>query len=185
MTYEPARPVSTRYVYVDESKRSGYVLAATTVSDPETTRRVVRSLVLPGQRRIHMKQEQPRRRRVIVSSLVTTPVETTIYDAGRGYRTDLAARAACLAALVDDLAAAGDTRLVLEQDDSLVRSDRHELYQLVRQAGITDILEYRHQRVHEEPLLAFPDVVAWCWVRSADWRRRIRPILTNVRRLEP
>ncbi len=178
--------MSTRYVYVDESKRSGYVLAATTVSDLETTRRVVRSLVLPGQRRIHMKQEQPRRRRVIVSSLVTTPVETTIYDAGRGYRTDLAARAACLAALVDDLAAGGGaTMLVIEQDDSLVRSDRHELYQLVRQAGITDILEYRHQRVHEEPLLALPDVVAWCWVRSADWRRRIRPILTNVRRLEP
>jgi hypothetical protein len=133
-----------------------------------------------------MKQEQLRRRRAIVSVLVATPVETTIYDAARNYRTDVEARAACLAGLVEDLAAAdGATVLVIEQDDSLVRSDRHELYQLVRKAGITDVLEYRHQRAHEEPLLALPDVVAWCWVRSADWRRRIRPILTNVRQIEP
>ena len=174
------------WVYVDETKRAGYVLAATAVPDPEATRRVVRSLVLPGQRRIHMKQEQPRRRRAIVSVLVATPVETTIYDAARRYRTDLAARAACLAVLVKDLAATGrDTQLVIEQDDSLVRSDRHELYQLVRRAGITEILEYRHQRAHEEPLLALPDVVAWCWVRSGDWRRRIGPILADVRQIEP
>jgi len=46
-------------------------------------------------------------------------------------------------------------------------------------------LEYRHQRAHEEPLLALPDVVAWCWVRSGDWRRRIGPILADVRQIEP
>lgn len=62
----PAWQVTT-WVYVDESKRSGYVLAATAVPDPDAARRVVRGLVLPGQRRLHMHNEQARRRGIIVS----------------------------------------------------------------------------------------------------------------------
>src|SRR5664279_5296390 len=50
-------------------------------------------------------------------------VQATVYDAARRYRTDLAARTACLTALVEDIAARdGDTRLVIEQDDSVVRA---------------------------------------------------------------
>ena len=57
------------HIFVDETKRAGYVIAAVTVSDTEAIRKTVRALVLPGQRRIHMKHEQARRRRVIVSAL--------------------------------------------------------------------------------------------------------------------
>jgi hypothetical protein len=128
-----------------------------------------------------MNHEHVRHRRVVVSALAAMPIAATVYDAARRYPTERAARAACLGGLVEDLAAAGDTQLVIEQDDSLVRSDRHELYRLARAAGITDVLEYRHQRAHEEPLLALPDVVAWCWVRSGEWRRRIGPILAPSR----
>jgi len=170
----------TTWVYVDESKRTGYVLAAATVPDPEATHRVIHSLILPGQRRLHMHNEQVRRRRAIVSALATTQVTITIYDAARQYRTDSEGRAACLATLVKDLATVGgngdNIQLVIEQDDSLVRSDRHELYQLVRAAGLTDVLKHRHQRAHEEPLLALPDIAAWCWVRSG-----FSPILGRVR----
>ena len=170
------------HIFVDETKRAGYVIAAVTVSDTEAIRKIVRALVLPGQRRIHMKHEQARRRRVIVSALAAMQVQATVYDAARRYRTDLAARTACLTTLVEDIAARdSDTRLVIEQDDSVVRADRHDLFQLVRQAGITDRLEYRHQRAYDELLFALPDIVAWSWVRSGEWRRRISPILTNVR----
>ena len=62
-----------------------------------------------------------------------------------------------------------------------MRADRHDLFQLARRAGIADQLEYRHQRAYDELLLALPDIVAWSWVRSAEWRRRVSPILTNVR----
>ncbi len=62
-----------------------------------------------------------------------------------------------------------------------MRADRHDLFQLVRQAGIADRLEYRHQRAYDEPLLALPDIVAWSWVRPGEWRRRISPIPTTVR----
>jgi hypothetical protein len=44
----------------------------------------------------------------------------------------------------------------------------------VRYSGV---LEYPHQRAHDEPLRAIPDVVAWCWARSGDWRQRVAPIL--------
>src|SRR5664279_4015777 len=151
-------------VFVDETKRAGYVVAAVTVPDAEAVRKLVRALVLSGQRRTHMKHEQPRRRRTIVSALAATDVQATVYDAARRYRTDLAARTACFAALIEDIADHGpETRLVIEQDDSLVRADRHDLYQLARQDGIAHLLEYRHQRAYDEALLALPDIVAWSW----------------------
>jgi hypothetical protein len=172
--------MTARCVYVDETKRAGYVMAAVTVREPEKARKAVRDLVLPGQRRLHMKNEQPKRRRTIVSAILGMQVVGTIYDAARRYPTEQAARAACFEALVEDLAApSGRTELVIEQDESLVRTDRQQLYQLVRKAGVADALGYRHQRAYEEPLLALPDAVAWCWARSGDWRRRIGPILTG------
>lgn len=92
------------------------------------------------------------------------------------------ARAACLAALVQDLAnRPGNICLTIERDDSIVSRDRSELYRLARAAGISQTLEYRHRRSYEEPLLALPDMVAWCWGRSADWRRRVTPIVGAVR----
>jgi hypothetical protein len=171
-------------VYVDETKGAGYVLVAVTVHDPTTVRRVLRGLILPGQRRLHMNAERDRRRRAILTAVSATRVDATIYDAGRHYRPDPAARAACLAALIGDLAEAGTrTRLVIEQDDSVVLSDRQHLYRLSREARLADLLAYQHMRAHEEPLLALPDVVAWSWVRSREWRRRLGPIVTSVRRL--
>ncbi len=91
----------TTWVYVDESKRAGYVLAAVAVTDPALSRQDARGLIVPGRRRLHMHNEHVRRRRVIVSTLVATQIEATIYDAARRYRTDVAARAACLAVLVE------------------------------------------------------------------------------------
>ena len=84
-----------------------------------------------------------------------------------------------------DLAAGGDndTRLVIEQDDSLVSYDNQQLIEAARATGQRDTLHYEHRRAHEEALLALPDMAAWCWVRSAEWRRRIGPILANVRQI--
>jgi hypothetical protein len=126
----------TTHVYVDEIKSAGYVLAAVRVVDPVAERKVIRNLVQPGNRRLHMVDERPRRRPGIVSTLAATDIAVTIYDAARRYRTGREARGACLAALVEDLAgtSATDTRLVLERDDSLVSFDRRQLYQLVRRA---------------------------------------------------
>jgi hypothetical protein len=68
------------HIFVDETKRAGYVIAAVTVSDTEAIRTIVRALVQPGQRRIHMKHEQARRRRVIVSALAAMQVQAIVYE---------------------------------------------------------------------------------------------------------
>lgn len=174
----------TAHVFVDETKRAGYVLAAVSVAEPGAARKVLRGLVLPGQRRIHMKHERTSRRGTIVAAVVAIPdVQVRIYDAARRYPTDNAARAACLAALVEDLGEAErtDTRLVLEQDDSLISFDNQRLVEGVRATGQQDTLHYEHARAHAEPLLALPDITAWCWARSGEWRRRITPIIAATR----
>jgi len=50
-----------------------------------------------------------------------------LYDA-TAIRSQQQARATCLRALVQDLAASDARRLVLEQDDSLIRSDQAVRY---------------------------------------------------------
>jgi len=172
----------SRCIYVDETKRAGYVLVAVVVDDPAAVRRVVRGLVQPGNRRLHMVDERPRNRPGIVAAVVAAGIEISVYDAGRLYRTEREARSACLAALIEDLAAnESDALLVIEQDDSLVSFDNQRLVELVRAATQRGRLRYEHQRAHDEPLLALPDLAAWCWVRSAEWRRRIAPALVAVR----
>ena len=70
--------------------------------------------------------------------------------------------------------------LVLEQDDTLVVSDRRLLYRPTREAGCPD-LRCEHRRAAVEQLLPLPDAIAWCWAKGGDWRRRIEPVVTDVR----
>jgi len=84
--------------YVDETKRRGYLLVAAVVLPPDldSVRKVLRGLVLPGQRRLHMKDENDQRRRSIATAIAVSGVTATIYDAGRRYRTNASdAQRAC------------------------------------------------------------------------------------------
>ncbi len=176
----------SRLVFVDETKHRGYVLVASVAvsEELEPLRRVVRGLVLAGQRRVHMKDENDSRKRAIAAAIVAAGVEAVIYDAGRRYRTERESRAECLRGLVEDTAAApGHTRLVIEQDDSLVSWDSQRLIELSRSAGCRDRMSYEHQRATAEQLLAIPDAVAWCWGKGGEWRRRITPVVTAVRQV--
>jgi len=90
--------VSGSHVFVDETKRRGYLLVAGVVlpEDLDGVRRVLRGLVLPGQRRLHMKDESDSRKRSIATAISVSDVQATIYDAGRRYRKNAnAARPAC------------------------------------------------------------------------------------------
>ncbi len=170
------------HVFVDETKRRGYLLVASAVvpGELDATRRMLRGLVLPGQRRLHMKDESDSRKRSIATAIAVSRITATIYDAGRRHHTERERRAACLTALVVDAAARDDAMLVLEQDDTLVVSDRKLLYRATREAGCPD-LRYEHRRAAVEQLLALPDAIAWCWAKGGDWRRRIQPVVTHVR----
>jgi hypothetical protein len=76
--------LSTEHVFVDETKHHGYLLVAAAVlpGDLDLTRKIVRSLVPPGQRRLHMKAEGDRRRRCIAAVVAGTEVRAVVYDAG-------------------------------------------------------------------------------------------------------
>jgi len=158
--------VST-HAFVDESKRHGLLVAAAVVQprDLAPARTALRRLCLPGQSRLHFTKERDDRRRQILTAILSLGVVVDLYDAGICNQQQ--ARAACLRAVVQDLAAAGAQRLVLEQDDSLVRSDQAVLYAAVRDASASDRLTYEHVPARTEPLLWVADAAAWCWSRGA------------------
>ena len=74
----------------DETKCRGYLLVAGVVvpGDLAPTRRMLRGLVLPGQRRLHMKDENDQRRRSIATAIAVSGVTATTYDAGRRRATN-------------------------------------------------------------------------------------------------
>jgi hypothetical protein len=170
------------HVYVDESKRGGYLVAASIhpAAELAEVRSLMRGLVLKGQRRVHMSKESDPRRKVIVATLVGAGIRANVYDAGRRYGHELDARQACLRAVVDDLAPHPGSMLILEQDDSLLDWDRRRLYAHIRAAGAAG-LRYEHRRAAADQLLGIPDAIAWCWSKGGDWRRRIAPVVAQAR----
>ncbi|HEX5496901.1 MAG TPA: hypothetical protein VFX70_20255 [Mycobacteriales bacterium] len=171
------------HVFADETKERDYLLVAGAIlaGDLTAIRSTMRGLVLKGQHRVHMKKESDSRKRSIAAAICDTNVKVTVYNAGRGRRDELDARAACLRALVCDAAAACALMLVLEQDDSLRRWDNQRLVEISREVGCRDTLCYQHRRAATEHLLVIPDAVAWCWAKGGDWRRRIEPVVTAAR----
>lgn len=171
------------HVFVDETKHRDYLLVASVVvpAELDVMRKSLRELVLPGQRRLHMKNESDQRKRAIAAVIAGSGIVATVYDAGRRYRTDRDRRAACLQALIVDTAARGDALLVLEQDDTLLSWDKQRLIEFTRAAGCRETLRYEHRRASVEPLLALPDAIAWCWAKGGEWRRRIQPVVADTR----
>jgi len=168
-------------VFVDESKRGGYLVTAAAVLPGDLTRarQLIRGLVLPGQRRLHFTHESDGRRKRILDAIAELRPAVTIYDGSAHHRRQQ--REACLDGLVADLAAAGTRMVVLETDESVIELDRRTLYRSARQHGCQGILEYRHLRAHEEPLLAIPDAIAWCWQRGGPWKTRAQEFVEVVR----
>lgn len=173
--------MTARHVYVDETKHRDYLMVAAVVlgEDLTSARTVVQDLLKPGQQHLHMKDEADGRKEAIAKALAAAGLHATVYDAGRRYRTQMLARAACLSALVEGLATTDvETLIVLDQDETLVHSDRRLLYRAVRAAGREATFRYEHRRATTERLLGIPDAFAWCWAKGGHWRSHIRPVIT-------
>ena len=171
----------TLHAFVDESKKDGLVMVAALLAsgDRSSGRSVMRRLRLPGQSRIHLYKERRGRRGTIVSAICAINVVVDVYDAS-ALREERGARAVCLRQIVEDLAAVGAESLFIEQDDSLVGSDRAVLYDAVRKVAVREPLRYAHRRPNEEPLLWIADAAAWCWTHGPEWRRRIQPVVRSI-----
>ena len=77
------------HVFVDESKVGGYYVAASVVAagDVSATRRAVRALLLPRQKRIHFTDERDDRRKKLLRDFAGLEVTVCVYVA-KGLRDD-------------------------------------------------------------------------------------------------
>lgn len=166
--------------FIDENTVRGIMVVAA-VADPSAldhARRTLVALRMKGQERIHFKSERDSRRRAICSAMVTLDVQVRVYHAAG--LTPKLGRPRCLETLVEDLADLSVSRLVLEQDDSTVKSDRRILFEAAGKHGIRDQLTYHHLRARQEPMLWIPDAVAWCLAKGSEWPDRVRPLITKT-----
>jgi hypothetical protein len=173
------------HVFADESKQHGLLVAATYVPSDDLVRlrTVLNGMRQPGHRRIHFRSEADDRRKQAVRTLVGVGVRAVVYDAA-AIGNAIAARQLTIGQLVDDALAARAERLVLEQDDSLMKSDLAVIRARLRKSGSDLRLRYDHLRAHEECLLSIPDAIAWCWAKGGKWRKLAEPLVTDVRLVE-
>jgi hypothetical protein len=169
------------HVFVDESKARGLLLAAAVIPPEELARmrKLVDSLRLPRQRRIHFTAESDARRKIILTALAGAGTRAIVYDAS-AYKDIKRARDTALSRLVDDSAKLGARMLVIERDDQSEASDRAIIRSRAEIAGCLDQLRYVHKRSHEECLLSIPDAVAWTWAKAGHWRQRVEGIVAEV-----
>ncbi|MBF6329223.1 hypothetical protein [Nocardia transvalensis] len=170
------------HAFVDETKGNGLIMVSV-LAAPDTlprTRGELCRLRAKGQHRIHFSKEGPPRRRLISSALVKMDLHANVYDA-RGIRDPVLARQRALEELITDLAGAHSRRLVIEQDESLVASDRAVLYEAVRKHDLHWDFTYVHMKPHQEPLLWAADALAWCLGRGATWAEQVSPLINSTR----
>jgi hypothetical protein len=173
--------MTTRRVFVDETKHRSYLMVATTITDTIVLRASLRELLLPNQRFLHMRNEREGRRRQIAATIAGAGVRATVYKASRGYRTEKQQRAACLRQLVRDNADGIQTLVILDQDESLLRWDKQRLIEFTRAEICRDSVRYEHRRGQSEPLLAVPDAIAWCWAKGGAWRGLVEGVVVAER----
>lgn len=168
----------TKHAFVDESFKRSYTVAAAVMSaaDVNNARGVIRALLRPRQLRIHFTKESDARRSLILDALETLDLRAWLYVVTGPSRHP---RDACLAHMIPDLAGEGVTRLVIERDESLVHAERQMLYELTRKHAPE--MSYEHMRAREDPLLAVPDAIAWCWTKGGRWKARVSAYSTEIR----
>lgn len=174
--------MTIRHIYVDETKHRGYLMVASVhaAEDIDALRDVVRGLLLPGQRYLHMKDQQEGRKRTIVRAIIDSGVQATVYRAGPHHRTHNERRAACLRALVHDHADGPETLLVIDRDETLLSFDNQCLIEATRTAHCRDTVRYEHRSAKTELLLGIPDAIAWCWAKGGTWRQQIDNAVDHV-----
>lgn len=161
------------WAFIDESKQKNYTMVATILAESELVlaRRMMRNLLKPGQSRIHFKSESPQRRREIISSI--SSLKHSNFVATSLLPKSMEARNECLARLISALHKQQVKKVILESDDSILRSERKFLRELVTRQPELQALTYEHLNPRQEPCLWIPDAVAWSLQRGGDWRRRV------------
>lgn len=170
------------HAFVDESQRGRLYLVVAAIVEPTVVsdlRAQVRSLLLPGQRELHFKNEKPARRRMLADEIARWPVEVIVYMHSYSRRPE-PARQECLRQLLTDLINRQADRLVIDSRDHQDSSDENTIRTDLRVKPERHRLTWEHADSTSELLLALPDLAAWCYGAGGAWRERIEPILADV-----
>ncbi|MEV4267611.1 hypothetical protein [Kribbella sp. NPDC049584] len=161
------------HVFVDETKSGGLLMAAARcqAEDVAVNRKALRTLLLPGQERLHFNHEKAARRKQILDVIAGFHLLVDLYPAPRDSLQD---RRKCLDAIVRDCGPAAE-RLVVEMEESTYERDRRWLREAARRYGYHETLRWDVLVAKADPLLWVPDAVAWCWMRGGAWRRAVAP----------
>jgi hypothetical protein len=172
--------------FVDESRRNDrYLLAVAIIHPKDLTRlrKLLRSLLLPGQKEVHFHNEKTDRRKIVLSRLVGCGPLVHVYQ-----RTctvgEERARQDCVVALVIDLVALETIRLVLDSRQERDLHDHQTIKAVLRKYPTRPPLSYEHMVSSQDPLLWIADVVAWCYGAGGEWRRRVAPLVARVTDLD-
>ncbi|MER7607953.1 hypothetical protein [Nocardioides sp. NPDC127503] len=106
-------------------------------------------------------------------------VQVTLYVAKT--KDQRAGRAACLIAVVEDVLKDRASHLVIERDESLMRSDLELISDLLY--PVTNKPSYRLDVPRSEPLLWISDAVCWCYQRGGRWTDAASPLVVDVRHI--
>ena len=165
----------TLHAFVDESIRGqNYIICAAIIDaqDLFAAQQTMRSLLTPGQRRIHFNNERDSRRDQILKEIATINVGCIICTAHDSSQD--AARALALSDVVTRLLGRGVVHLVLETRQGQDHRDRVVIGETVARAGIKRRFTYHHQAPVGEPMLWVPDAVAWAWGRDSVWQQLVK-----------
>jgi hypothetical protein len=174
------------HAFVDESRRNNTYLLATVHVDPgelDRLRKLMYSLLFPGQRELHFKKETPQRRKLIFSRLAEAGTSVWIYRRSCT-NGDEAARQDCLRRLTNDLLDLSATRLVLDTREDRDIHDERTIRAVLGKKPQETFLSYEHVISSQERLLWIADAAAWAYGAGGDWSRRARQIVTNVMDLD-
>jgi len=174
------------WAFSDESERGATVLVAVVTIDPrrvDEARRALRSLLLPGQPRLHTAKESPQRRRALLDTLSgIESISAAVWRYRRPQGTDrVAARRLVLGEIARSLVAADVAAWTLDDVHPAQRlRDRDVMGHVVARHRLV----YDHRPNHEEPLLWAADAIAWAFGAGGDWRQRVANVVT-VREIGP
>ncbi|MEU0094528.1 hypothetical protein [Kribbella sp. NPDC006257] len=171
------------HAFVDESIRNDYLLSAAVVAtgDLSVARGKLRELCKPGQRRLHMKDENDSRRREILSTLAGLGLQVYLYRTAIAGRPIRDSRDQCLEVLVGALLDLGVTRLVIESC-SQDRRDEQVIQPILNRRAATGFV-WLHSVPSADPLLWAADATAWAYGKGGDWRRRVECVVADVTQL--
>lgn len=164
------------HVFVDESVRRDYLLCAVVVEARriEYSRRIMKSLIPPGQRRLHFSKERDDRRRQFLSRIVELPMHAAFFSA-TGHAVP--ARRSCLQDALVSLADRPVSRVVIELAEPEYERDRKSIAEVAESVPWLKTASVEHLPAHADPMLWAPDALAWAYGAGGDWLAQIKPLM--------